>query len=78
VILPDDNDENSAPFPDIYWNACAALYAYEYGNLALQNISWLGMSQMVGYPTQFPRYLFVIVRPTRTRTPILMRAASRW
>ena len=41
--------------PLIYWNAAAAQYAYIYGTLAAMNIDYLGMSQFVGYPTQFPR-----------------------
>lgn len=54
VILPDDTAPNPAAFPLVYWNAAAAEFAYLFGNLAAQNVSWLGMSQLVGYPSQFP------------------------
>jgi hypothetical protein len=54
VILPDDTAPDPASFPLVYWNAAAAEFAYLFGNLAGQNVSWLGMSQLVGYPTQFP------------------------
>lgn len=33
-------------------------YAYIYGNLAAQNVDWLGMSQLIGYPGQFPRFTY--------------------
>jgi len=54
VILPNDNDNNPAPIPEIYWNAAGALYAYLYSNLAKSGIEIVGESQLVGYPTQFP------------------------
>ena len=50
VILPNDNDDNAEPFPLVYWNACAASFAYLFGNLALQGIDVLGSSQLVGNP----------------------------
>jgi len=53
VILPNDNNL-PAPVPDPYWNAAGAMYAYLFGNLALQGVDVLGESQLVGYPTQFP------------------------
>jgi len=54
VILPNDNAPVPEPFPDVYWNAVAAAYAYLYGSLSEMAIDYLGMSQLVGYPTQFP------------------------
>ncbi len=54
IILPDDNDPNVVPFPLVYWNAAAAAYAYLFGQLAGQRVSWVGMSQLVGCVTQFP------------------------
>ncbi len=54
MILPDDTDPNVGPFPLVYWNAAAAAYAYLYGRLAGQAVAWVGMSQLVGYPSQFP------------------------
>ncbi len=54
VILPDDMNPNAAQFPNIYWNAAAAQFAYLYTNLAFQSVDWIGESQLVGYPSQFP------------------------
>lgn len=55
VILPDDNSArwtSDAPgFPLLYWNAAAALYAYEYGVLSGMGVDVVGMSQLVGYPS---------------------------
>ncbi len=48
VILPTDN------IPPIYWNACSALYSYLFIDLTRMGIDIAGMSQLVGYPTQFP------------------------
>ena len=42
------------PPPDAYWNLCGSLYAYLYIELSRMQIDLIGMSQMVGYPTQFP------------------------
>jgi len=50
VILPNDNDPNAPPFPDIYWNAAASYYAYVFAKLSIQGIDVLGESQLVGYP----------------------------
>lgn len=58
-----------------YWNAAASYFAYAtfslllcnkdaryiFGNLALQNVDFLGESQLVGYPTQFPSVSMVLV-----------------
>jgi hypothetical protein len=35
----------------LYWNAAAALYAYEYGVLSQMGLDVVGMSQLVGYPS---------------------------
>jgi hypothetical protein len=55
VILPTDNKpgDEIAP-PDAYWNLCSSLYAYLFMEFSRQQIDLIGMSQMVGYPTQFP------------------------
>jgi hypothetical protein len=59
VILPDDNDpifnSTNPGFPNLYWNAAASMYAYLFGNLALQGVDVLGESQLVGYPN-LPQY----------------------
>ena len=55
VILPTDNKAgDDVPLPHAYWNACGALYAYEFIELSKMQIDIAGMSQLVGYPTQFP------------------------
>jgi hypothetical protein len=54
VILPDDLDVNPVALPEIYWNANGANYVYVYVNLAKLGIDMLHMSQLVGYPSQFP------------------------
>ena len=55
VILPDDNNAkwtSEAPgFPNVYWNAAAALYAFEFGSLSVIGLDVVGMSQLVGYPS---------------------------
>jgi hypothetical protein len=55
VILPTDNKpgDDVAP-PDAYWNLCSSLYAYLFMDFSRQQIDLIGMSQLVGYPTQFP------------------------
>ena len=40
--------------PKAYWNLCGSLYAYLFIELSRLQIDLIGMSQMVGYPTQFP------------------------
>jgi len=47
------------PIPNSYWNLCAALYAYVYGQLAQLGIDVAAESQLVGYPTQFPSVTMV-------------------
>ena len=55
VILPTDNKPgDDVPPPEAYWNLCGSLYAYLYIELSRMQIDLVGMSQMVGYPTQFP------------------------
>jgi hypothetical protein len=40
--------------PDIYWNICAAQYGITFGRASVAGVQALGMSQMVGFPSQFP------------------------
>ena len=55
VILPTDNKPgDDVPPPATYWNLCGALYADLFIELSKMQIDLIGMSQMVGYPTQFP------------------------
>lgn len=55
VILPTDNKAgDNVPPPAAYWNACGSLYAYLFIELSKMKIDLAGMSQLVGYPTQFP------------------------
>ncbi len=55
VILPTDNKPgDNVPPPHAYWNACGSLYAYLFMELSRMQIDIAGMSQLVGYPTQFP------------------------
>eukprot|EP01097_Dermamoeba_algensis_P009818 TRINITY_DN705_c0_g1_i3.p1 TRINITY_DN705_c0_g1~~TRINITY_DN705_c0_g1_i3.p1 ORF type:complete len:620 (+),score=118.64 TRINITY_DN705_c0_g1_i3:46-1905(+) len=54
-----DTDElgvilNTEVFPTIYWNAVAALDTYQYLTLSMMGIDVIGVSQLVGYPSQFP------------------------
>ncbi len=50
VIAPDVSWKNQP----IYWNAAGAMYAYLYLELSRLGIEYVGESQLVGYPTQFP------------------------
>jgi len=55
VILQNfQQPSESNPIPDDYWNIAAAQYAYVYVKLATLGIDALGMSQMVGFPGQYP------------------------
>ncbi len=55
VILPNDNRPgNNVPPPAAYWNLCGSLYAYLYIQLSNMQIDIIGMSQLIGYPTQYP------------------------
>lgn len=51
VIANDDNTWKDRP---IYWNAAGAMFAYLYMELGKLGIEYVGESQMVGYPTQYP------------------------
>jgi Glycosyl hydrolases family 39 len=42
------------PIPDSYWNLAGAMYAYLFGELTQMGIDVAGVSQLVGFPTQFP------------------------
>lgn len=53
-ILPDDNVAIPRPIPDSYWNLSGAVYAYLFGELTRMGVDFIGESQLVGYPTQFP------------------------
>lgn len=50
VVLPNDDDPNAPQFPLVYWNAAAALFAYEYARLAKAGVEVVGMSQWAGNP----------------------------
>lgn len=60
AILPSDITEiysgKTLPdhFPQLYWNAAGALYAYLYIEEAKLGVDIVGESQLVGYPGQFP------------------------
>jgi hypothetical protein len=55
AILPTDNKAgDDVPPPKAYWNLCGSLYAYLYIKLSQMQIDLVGMSQLIGYPTQFP------------------------
>jgi hypothetical protein len=55
VILPTDNKPgDDVPPPAAYWNLCGSLYAYLYIQLSRMQIDLIGMSQLIGYPTQYP------------------------
>jgi Glycosyl hydrolases family 39 len=55
VILPTDNKPgDNVPPPAAYWNLCGALYADLFIELSRMQIDLIGMSQLIGYPTQFP------------------------
>jgi len=56
-ILPGEPGTLGGPppaIPDVYWNASAAAYAYVFGNLQQLGIEYVGESQLVGYPSQYP------------------------
>ena len=50
VIAPDESWKNQP----IYWNAAGAMFAYFYAELSKLGIEYIGESQLVGYPTQYP------------------------
>ncbi len=53
-IAPTDNQPGPTVILNSYWNLSGALYAYVYAELAKLGIEYVGESQLVGYPTQFP------------------------
>jgi hypothetical protein len=53
-IPADDNAVPRKAIPGSYWNLCGAVYGTLYGELARFGIDVAGLSQMVGYPSQFP------------------------
>jgi hypothetical protein len=42
------------PIPPLYWNLCSALYAYLYGQLALEGVEGVGESALAQLPGFFP------------------------
>ena len=55
TILPTDNQPgDNVPPTAAYWNLCGSRYAYLYIELSKVQIDLIGMSQLAGYPTQFP------------------------
>ena len=50
VVLPNDNDQDAAPIPSIYWNAAAAFFAYTVGHMSVMGYDILGESQLAGSP----------------------------
>jgi hypothetical protein len=58
IIHPDDlqqgkPDYKYKPFPNAYWNLCAAQFAYLYGELARLGIEMLGQSALIQPPRFF-------------------------
>ena len=54
ILLTDNHPGDDVPPPAEYWNLCGSLYAYLYIELSRMRIDLIGMSQLVGYPTQYP------------------------
>lgn len=59
VIAPNDMNElkpgySFKPFPEFYWNLCAAQYAYLYGELAKLGVDAAGESALMQVPDFFP------------------------
>ncbi|MBS0664311.1 MAG: glycosyl hydrolase family 39 [Verrucomicrobia bacterium] len=60
TILPADRESKSAdpatlpPIPPEYWNASGAVFAYLFAESAKLGIEVISMSQLVGFPTQYP------------------------
>jgi hypothetical protein len=42
------------PLPDSFWSLVSAMYAYIFGESSRLGIDAAGVSQLVGYPTQYP------------------------
>jgi hypothetical protein len=53
-ILMSDFSPKEVPIPAQYWNLSAAMYAYVFLRLTNMGIDYIGESQLVGYPSQFP------------------------
>ncbi len=53
-VLQDKPDYVFKPFPDYYWNLCAAQYALLYGELAKLGIQGVGSSALMQRPGFFP------------------------
>lgn len=47
-------DQTGTDIPAEYWNLSGAMYAYLFVELTKIGIDYVGESQLVGYPTQFP------------------------
>jgi hypothetical protein len=54
ILRKSATQPNPDPIPDIYWHMSSAVYAYGFVQFTLQGIEAVGMSQMVGFPTQYP------------------------
>eukprot|EP01119_Soliformovum_irregulare_P010686 TRINITY_DN2635_c1_g1_i2.p1 TRINITY_DN2635_c1_g1~~TRINITY_DN2635_c1_g1_i2.p1 ORF type:complete len:530 (-),score=138.24 TRINITY_DN2635_c1_g1_i2:236-1825(-) len=54
TILANDNVPDPVRIPNEYWTASGAMYSYLAANLALKGIDTVGLSQLVGFPTQYP------------------------
>ena len=46
--------EGTNNIPKEYWNLSGAVYAFLFSELSLIGIEFVGESQLVGYPTQYP------------------------
>jgi hypothetical protein len=53
-IAANDNAAGPRFIPNSYWNLSGALFAYMFAELADLGIEYVGESQLVGYPTQYP------------------------
>ncbi len=57
TFMPNDNGAKQVQAMlgnDPYWNLSGAMFAYLFGNLAVQGVQVVGESQLIGYPSQFP------------------------
>jgi hypothetical protein len=64
AISPDDAKQGEPghvvqPIPDAYWNLCAALYAYVYGELSRLGIEGVGESALAQPPLFYPSVTMV-------------------
>jgi len=53
-LLQGEPGHVTQPIPDAYWNLCAALYAYVYGEMSRLGIQGVGESALAQLPTFFP------------------------